>query len=487
MAASSGAAPVFFLISIFLIILFLFIAFYNKIIKPKINSLFYKRNIVSVGFSLCCLIILFIPIRGGFTQMPLSQSGVYFSKKLFANHAAINVPWNVMHSIFNENSGNKNPYQYLDDNTAKKYVDSIYKNPAIIATSLFSTPKPNIIFLILESYTSKFIGCLGGEKGVTPNIDSIANNGLLFTNIYASGYRSEKGLVALLSGYPSQPATSIILTPSKTEKLPHFNLNLKNLGYNSAFYYGGEIEFANIKSYLFNAGYDRLVSKIDFNKNEYNSKWGVHDHILLNRFFNDIQKEKQHFFYTLFTLSSHEPYDIPIAKKFLGEDETTKFKNAFYYTDQAIGDFIANAQKQPWWNSTLIIITADHGHRLPGDDPGYAASKFKIPLIFSGGALKLKHKIINTIGSQTDVAATVLQQMNVSTEKYKWSKNLFDSSKQFAFYVFNDGFGYVTKNGVITFDNISKKIISQDKNIVEEEINFGKAYMQRSFYDFLHR
>ena len=181
----------------------------------------------------------------------------------------------------------------------------------------------------MESFTAKFVGCLGGEPGVTPNLDKIATDGLLFTNIYAAGDRSEKGEVAVLSGYPNQAITSIIKTPAKTEKLPQITKSLEEEGYHTSYTYGGELEFANIKSYLVNAGFDKLVSKYSFSISERTTSWGVHDHIVLNRFFDNLKKEEQPFFATLFTLSSHEPYDVPMGPRFKGNDETTLFKK-FY-------------------------------------------------------------------------------------------------------------------------------------------------------------
>ena len=311
---------------------------------------------------------------------------------------------------------------------------------------------------------------------------------MLFTNIYAAGDRSEKGLVALLSGYPTQTTTSIIFEPTKTERLPHMQDFLKKDGYHSSYYYGGEPEFANIKSYVLNSGYQKLVSKMDFSSNDYNSKWGVHDHILLNRLKEDLSKEKQPFFATLFTLSSHEPFEIPIPTKFAGNDETTEFKNSIFYTDQAIGNFITEAKKQSWWDSTLIIMVADHGHRLPGEDPIYVPSKFRIPLILTGGALRKRHVVDSTIGSQTDIAATVLQEMGFETDRFIWSKNLLDrNASQFAFYIFNDGFGFVTSSGTVAFDNVSKKEIYRDPAVTDAQVTTGKAYMQMSFEDFLNK
>ena len=488
MVATASSSPIDLLIFIFILLNIFFIWLYMGVFKKFISSPVISIKILPVLISLFLLVFLFVPIRGGFQLIPINQSNVYFSDKMFANHAAVNVAWNFFNSVLDKNFKKKNPYLYFSDAEARQKVDSLYTSHSNVPQQLLTTQRPNIIFIILESFTAKFVGCLGGEPGVTPNLDKIAKEGMLFTHIYASGERSEKGLVALLSGYPTQTTISIIKSPSKTEGLPHLNRILKQLGYHSSYYYGGELAFANIKSYLLNAGYDRLISKYDFDKKDYNSKWGVHDHVLLNKFFVALKTETQPFFATLFTLSSHEPYEIPTRPKFEGNDETTKFKNSFNYTDSVIGNFIEQAKHQQWWDSTLIIMVADHGHRLPGNDPSDKPTKFRIPLILTGGALKLNGQVNNNIGSQTDIAFTILQQMDLPTANFKWSKNLLDTSaQQFAFYIFNDGFGFVTPAGAVTFDNVSKKIIYKDTGVSDEQLNKGKAYMQSSFQDYLKR
>jgi phosphoglycerol transferase MdoB-like AlkP superfamily enzyme len=490
MLASAGGAPVLLLTGLVLAFglgaWFTYTRFFHQ--RPLIG----QRNLLYSAWLLWLLACLILPIRGGWQQIPLNQSDVYFSEKTFANHASVNVSWNLMYSISKRNYDKKNPYPYFSDSLAQSLVKDlyIYKEPEKqqnqASPSLLRVKKPNVLFIILESYTGKLVGCLDGEKGVTPNLDRIAREGILFDSLYASGDRSEKGLVALLSAYPVQTTTSIIKTPRKTEKLPHLNKVLKPLGYATSYYYGGELAFANIKSYLLNAGYDRLLSKYDFDSQDYNSKWGVHDHILFNRVLQDLEKEKQPFFSTVFTLSSHEPYDVPIPAHFPGTDEATLFKNAMYYTDQALGKFWEEARRQPWWDNTLVVIAADHGHRLPGNDANDMPSKFRIPFILAGGALASGGQVVSTIGSQTDIVPTLLAQMGLPTEAFPWGRNLLaPGAPSFAFYVFNDGFGFLTPQGVLTFDNVSKKVIRQDPGVDARQLDLGKAYMQYSFGDFL--
>lgn len=486
MASTVSSSPLFLLLAIFVIFLLLFILFYKKFVYTYTQIKPNRLSPIYIAASLFLLIFLFVPIRGGVQKIPMNQSDVYFSEKLFADHAAINLPWNVVFSILNKNS-NQNPFDYFPENKAQKLVADLYNTGPVNIPFILNTKRPNVIFIILESFTAKFVGCLGGEAGVTPNLDKIAADGLLFTNIYAAGDRSEKGLVAVLSGYPNQAITSVIKTPTKTEKLPQITRSFENTGYNTSYTYGGELEFANIKSYLINAGFDTLVSKYSFPVSQRTTSWGVHDQFVLNNFYDKIIKKQQPFFATLFTLSSHEPFDVPMAPRFPGKDESTLFKNSVAYTDSCIGAFVNRLKQNPIWENTLIVLVADHGHHLPGHDRNDAPIKFRIPLIFSGGALKIKGEI-TTIGSQTDIDKTVLDQLGISSSPFIWSKDLLDSAaKPFAFYTFNNGFGFVTPKTTVTVDNVSKKVIYTNNVHDSSALNFGKAYMQLSYQDYLKR
>jgi len=486
MAATVSSAPLFLLLLIFILFTAVFIFIYKKYFDFYIDKNQKRFHIADTLLSLFLIALLFIPIRGGVQKIPMNISDVYFSEKIFADHAAINLPWNIMFSILNRHNP-QNPFDYFSKTKAEELVNDLYNTGQKKIPDILSVENPNIIIFILESYTAKWVGCLGGVPGVTPNLDKIAADGLLFTNIYAAGDRSEKGQVAVLSGYPNQAITSIIKTPTKTRQLPSINQSLEKIGYHSSYTYGGELEFANIKSYLINIGIDKLIDKYSFPVSERTTSWGVHDQYVFNRFYKDIQKEKQPFFAALFTLSSHEPYDVPMKPRFPGKDETTLYKNSVYYTDSIIGHFINTFKKDSMWKNTLIVFVADHGHPLPGHDPNDRPSKFHIPLIFSGGALTMKGKV-NAIGSQTDIVTTILDQLHLPTNEFKWSKDLLDSSaKQFAFYSFNNGFGFVTPKGTETFDNISKKPIYKDPDFDTSQLKYGKAYMQLSYQDFLNR
>ncbi|MEY4904630.1 MAG: hypothetical protein RLZZ292_2445, partial [Bacteroidota bacterium] len=483
MTASVGNAPV---IPIFLVFC-LFLAAWIYFFKQKIMIFGEKpRKISAFLLSFLLTAALILPLRGGFQQIPINQSSSYFSSIPFANHAANNASWNFGNTAFLQDNEKINPFIFFEKEKADSLVRSLRRNDSSISILRPEVKQPNILIIVWESATAKIIERLGGAKGVTPEFDKLSHEGILFSNIYATGDRTDKGIVAVLSGYPAQATTSILKTPRKTASLPILSKDFKANGYETFFFYGGEPEFANMKSYILNGEFEHTVFKNDFSKADCNSKWGAYDHIVCNRVLQDLNQAKQPFFSTFLTLTSHEPFETPVPTAIEGKDEASLFLNAHHYTDASLGQFIAHAKQQPWWNNTLVIILADHGHRLPLSNSKVA--DFKIPMLWLGGALQDKDKVVEGIGSQTDLAATLLQQVAFKAKKdaYFASKDLF-SNTGFAFFAFKNGFGLVQKDKNFVFDNVGKQFIEQTGNNTPQDIDEGKALEQVYFDDYIRR
>ena len=180
-------------------------------------------------------IALIIPIRGGLQLIPVNQSNVYFSNKMFANHAAINFVWNFSNTL-SFKIEDENPYKMFDDLTAQKIIDK-NRAPLLIATndSILNTQKPNVILLIWEGLTAKVVGPLGGEKEVTENLNKLVKEGIFFTNFYANGDRTDKGIPSILSGYYPQPIRKIMRMPNKSRSLPMLPQKMIDIGYKRHF------------------------------------------------------------------------------------------------------------------------------------------------------------------------------------------------------------------------------------------------------------
>lgn len=463
-----------------LITVFLFL--YDRLLVPRIAALEKgKRRGFVVLLTVTAL--MFIPIRGSFSVAPMNTGFVYFHKtKAYANHSAINVVWNFLYNL-NKNTTLKYPEDLLSKNVAEQYFRELLPPHDTTAIQLWHPDRPNIILFILESFTADVIEPLGGMPGVAPNLNQLCGEGVLFTNFYASGDRTDKGLISILSGYPAQPVTSIIKNPAKTQRLPYLNHYMLDLGYKTSFVYGGDIDFANFRSYLTNSRFDNITSDENFPKEYNESKWGVHDHIVFQRALQECDTASQPFFKVILSLSSHEPFDVPMVTKFPGSDGQNLFINSCYYTDQSIGDFIMKAKASDWWDNTVVIFVADHGHRHPGNKELKDKERYKIPLLMTGGAIK-KAATIEKFASQTDLANTLLGQLDKPSQAFTFSKDILaPSSQSFAMYFFNDGYGFVSPDRYIIYDNIGRQFLRHDGG-TEEDLNRSRSYQQILFTDY---
>lgn len=457
---------------------------YNKFIKKEVLKI-EKAKYYTPALFLILTGSMILPVRGGIGIAPMNTGMVYFSNTKFANHAAINVVWNVMHSLVYINRMQVTN-EFMKSEKAHEIVQSLYMQKGE-TQKVITKERPNVLLLILESFSSKVITSLGGQWDAAPNFNQLTKEELTFTNFYANGDRSDKGLVSIISGYPAQPTTSIMKEHSKTESLPSLFENFNQLGYKTSFYYGGDMNFANMNSYFFNAGVQKIISDKDFDAKLRNSKWGVHDEFLFDKLYNDLLNEDSLFFNAVFTLSSHDPFDVPMDPVFEGNDRGTKYLNSVYYTDSCLIDFIHKFKKTELWDNTLVILVADHGSRRPGKSRNHEMNKFQIPMIWMGGVVSDSIKFNDVYGSQIDIPATILGQFDISSDEFIYSKDLFKKEiNPFAYYVFNDGFGFITDSTKIIYDNVGNQIILKEGKI-NKDLEKGKALLQVITEDYQSR
>lgn len=478
----------------------------SLLILLAVLGLFLQRFVVSrkLAFTispiwlraLLCLVLIaanFLLIRGGLDGSPITQSMAYFSKDQVLNNAAVNTEWNLISSVLAAKMTKNNPYLYLDKNQAAEDVKALYTPLKDTTISILTTKRPNVVLVIIESFTADLTKTLGNEEGITPSFDTLINKGVLFSQIYSPGNRTDKGVIATLAGFPTLGTGSIVKWPEKMEKLPAISRSLSNAGYKTSFFYGGESEFDNYKAFILTHNYQKLVDRNDFKGSHLKSRWGEFDEVVFARQLTELNQEKQPFFSTLLTLTNHEPFDLPGSPKYGRADNIAKFKSTAYYTDSCIGAFLSNAKKQAWYKNTLFVFVADHGHLLPKN--AYEISypqRYRIPLLFYGDVIKdeFRGRKFNNVGSQTDLAATLLTQLDVSSKEFMWSKNLLNPySKPFAFFSWDNGMGFIDNLQCVTFDNVGKTILynSNTKNTVQtsETLDHAKAYLQNVYRQFI--
>lgn len=450
------------------------------------NKIYDWKHIGTFPFILYGLLMttaLILPIRGGWGKEALKQSSVYFSTRNFANVSALNAPWNFFSSLLNRTSVNENPYSYLPRETLDKNLGELFARSGK-TTKVIAGEKPHVLLILVENLTGKIMDYRYKDAEVTPYLNRLRQTGIYFENMYAAADRTDKTVVSVLSGYPAQPKEALTEYSEKIRKLPFLSSSFNEQGYSTRFYYGGDASFLSLKEYLFSSNFEKILEKGDFEGTDDLSSLGAPDSVVYARFLADHRNHhSKPFFSTILTLSSHEPYGIPGKGLFPGSTAQEQFYNSLHYADRSLERFLEEAKKQSWWENTLVVILGNHGHKWPADGK---ADNFKIPMIWTGGAVK-DPLTIRPVYSQMDVAATVLGQLGAGSKEFKWSKNIFDkATPSWAFFVFNDGFGYINDRNRVLFDNVGRRMMDHSEPALPKELEAGKALMQRTYQSFLN-
>ena len=428
--------------------------------------------------------LLFLPIRGGITVSTMNTGQAYYSQNAYLNHSAVNPLFSLLESITHQEDF-ASQYRFMKDKEADKIFATMTSTSdentyPLLNEATFKKGTPDILIVIMESFASDIMPSMGSYKDVAVCLDSIAQQSILFTRFYANSFRTDRGMVSILSGYPAQPTTSIMRYPRKTSQLPSIARNLvKYKNYKTTYYYGGDADFCNMRSYLVSQGYQHIISDANFPIEDKLSKWGVPDHIVAARMMEDIkaqQNEKRPMLRILQTSSSHEPFEVPYHRL---KDQRL---NAFAYTDSVMGAIVREYRKLPRWKNTLIVFVPDHVGGYKENLNDHDRSRYQIPLILAGGAISRPMKV-GIIGSQHDIAATLLGQLGVEHREFTFSKNMMsEATPKFAFFTVPDAFGVVTEENSIIYDNKAGKTV-YDKGKKGYNLKRGQAYLQKLYDD----
>lgn len=374
--------------------------------------------------------LLFIPIRGGVTVSTMNLSHAYHSTVPQLNHAAVNPAFSLLYSL-THHSDFGSEARYMTDDEADRLLQASRRNVGTCDSMWLQSDvtSPDIYVIILESFSSHLLPSLGGEP-VAMGLDSIARRGLNMHRCYAPGFRTDRGIPAILSGYPCPPATSVMKYVDVSEKLPSLASSLSVRGYEAEYYYGGDINYTNQLAYLRAGGFDKVLCDKDWPVSLRLSKWGVHDGPMLDRVWHDVRDDQGDTpkLRVIQTSSSHEPFEVPR----ICPPGTDPRVNAFAYTDSCVTAFVDSLRTLPSWSNTLVVLTADHYGAYP-DRPSDPPARHHIPLIFDGGALA-RRGIDSTLCSHTDIAPTLCVLAGADPAPYQWGNSLTDSLR--ADYIF---------------------------------------------------
>lgn len=423
--------------------------------------------------------LLLLAVRGGLKESTMNVGHAYYSSDQYLNHSAVNPAFSLLSSV-SKTENYSEWYDYLTESERSRLFEGLYPTSDSLTENLLNTDRPNVLVLVMEGFGGAFVNAISGIPDVSPCLDSLINQGVFFSNCYAGSFRTDRGLVCVMNGHPGLPVTSIMKLPSKSANLPSLPGKLLEKGYTTRFMYGGDINFTNMKSWLYGTGFQHVVSDIDFTPQErHTHAWGVQDGITFNRLLADISEHKDSLWFEAFlSLSSHEPFDVPYSRL------DDKICNAFAYTDSCIGAFVEKLRNTPVWDNLLLVIVPDHGFRYPQEGPTYSPSVHHIPLLWLGGAVR-EPKRIDRFIAQSDMAATILGQLGIDHSDFRFSRNVLAADYQypFSFYTFNNGFCFIDSTGVTLFDDDASSCVLNDPDDSLIRIERGKAILQTLYDD----
>lgn len=443
-------------------------------------------------YTLCFIFIgglTFLAIRGSVGHAVANVSMAYFSNNGFLNQAATNPVFSFFSSVFRSEL-DEDDYQFYPESKRRAIFNDLHHRVGIQAEcdTLLNTQRPNVVLIIMESFGRNVTDETVGNQHVAPNIQAFKSEGIWFENIIANSFRTDRGQVSIMSGWPAHPVASIMKYPLKARSLPSIAKILKKKGYSTSFTYGGDANFTNTRAYLFNTGIDNVYDEkvVSLSSSHRTTQWGYNDKAMCQYFTKKVlsfAKKDKPFFATLLTLSSHEPFTVP-HNKF-----SNKILNSVHFTDKYIGQMIREWQKSPEWDNMLVILIADHGMAYPSNVPMGALSRQRVPMIWLGGAIK-QPCVIEAYGSQSDMAATLLAQMGITYENNPFSKNILDPKQyHFGYWTYNNALGMIDKDGYVIFDCTGNRIMQRegDKAHTDSLLMQGKAILQTMHTDLCHR
>jgi phosphoglycerol transferase MdoB-like AlkP superfamily enzyme len=373
---------------------------------------FGKRTTIAIP-------LLVLPLL---TYFLVSNKGKKFSDNEYANELAGNGLFDFGSAFWNNELDYTSFYQTLPQNEVVSILrkslqekDSKFLNNKVgierEINHLEPEKKLNVVLISVESLSASFLAHFGNTQGITPQLDSLADEGILFTQLYASGTRTVRGLESLSLAIPPTPGQSIVKRPDN-EGLFSLGSVFESKGYRTQFIYGGYSYFDNMGYFFANNGY-QAIDRDAINPKDihYENIWGVADEDLFTLSLKELDKnyqDKKPFFSHIMTVSNHRPYTYPEGR--IDIPSHSGREGAVKYTDYAIGRFIKEAQQKPWFKETIFVIVADHCASSAGKVE-LPVDKYHIPMIIYAPGM-VKPQRFEKLTAQIDIAPTILGMLN---------------------------------------------------------------------------
>ena len=445
----------------------------------------FKMVLIEVGYLkrlalfIPLFLILFIGIRSSFGHRGANISDAMYSSSRILNEITKNSLYSIGYAVYsNKKHSSKDVAKRYGKMDMQEAISRVQKRLNInsldpkyilsrVEKSHFKTKEPkNLVIFLQESVGYQFVEAVGGEAGITPNINSLAKQGLLFKDLYSNGTRSIRGIAGTVAGNFSVPGKGVLKRNKSQSNYFTLAKVLNPLGYHTSFIYGGESRFDNMKSWFLGNGFNEIIDEPKFKDPTFVGTWGVCDGDVVKRANEEFKKHyanNKKFASVIFSTTNHSPFDFPDDKIELVEGVAKKsVKNAIKYADFAIGEFIKLARKEAYYKDTIFVIIADHNVRVYGDDI-IPVNMFHIPGLILGK--NIKPQVYDKITTQPDVLATAFDLMGIEEQFPIMGHSIYSDKKQnMSLMQFNDRYALRVDNKIAVLRPNTKPLTFEYKN-----------------------
>jgi phosphoglycerol transferase MdoB-like AlkP superfamily enzyme len=375
-------------------------------------------------------------------------------------------------------------------------LDSIY-SPVRVPTPGLPMQKDNVVVIILESFSREFVGSLNKEinngtyKGYTPFLDSLISRSLVFPNAFANGRKSIDAIPSITASIPAL-VLPYVISERSGNRINSLAGLLSDQGYQTSFFHGAPNGSMGFDAFAKIAGFQNYVGKNEYgNDDGFDGVWGIWDEPFFQFFADQMNRMKEPFFTTIFSVSSHHPYKVPGQYKEQFPEGHIPLQKCIRYTDFALKEFFDKASKMPWFKNTLFVITADHCAQSDLKEYNTSVNYYAVPLIFYKGDGTLVRND-QSIAQQIDIMPSVLGYLNYPKPYIAFGNNLFNpSSQRFAINYIEETYQFLIENHAYYFaenkltglynwkeDPLRLENLLRDRNFDREQKLF-KAIMQQ--------
>ncbi len=434
--------------------------------------------------------VLFVAIRGGVGKGTANVGMVYYSANPFLNHAAVNPLFSLVSTTSKTDDYGKKA-RYFDHDTCRRYFDALgYDTRSLHTPQLLRTQRPHVLLILMEGCGGTFVHAVDplSDPTITPHLNRLAAEGVVFTQCYANSFRTDRGTLSTLSGYPAFPDLSVMKNAALASTLPSIAQTLRGAGYSTDFLYGGDLTFTNMRGYLVATGYERTTDEQDFPASVRRSHdWGVTDAITCDTLCQRLlaRRTDKPWHTAFLTLASHEPWQVPYDRL-----AGNKVANSMAYLDDCIGRLTDRLRQSPLWANLLIVLLPDHGIGYPEGLTDLDPRRAHIPLILCGGAVR-EHRTVDVLCNQSDLAATLLGQLGLAHDDFRFSRDVLSATYRHpsAVHVWSEGLWHLDATGLsaVSTQQADAAPLREEPQPSEARRRAAKAYLQTAYDDLAAR